>query len=109
MKKILVAMLIATMVLLLALGSADDVTKSTSTTSTTPGSDATKSTTTSTSSTPGPDATKSTTSTTSSTPATEPTSSTTKTSTTTSTPGFEATFALAGILAVAFLDLRRRT
>ena len=34
MKKILVAMLIATMVLLLALGSADDVTKSTNMTST---------------------------------------------------------------------------
>jgi PGF-CTERM protein len=108
MKKILVAMLIATM-MLLALCSADDVTKTTSTTSATPGSDATKSTTTSTSSTPGPDATKSTTTTTSSTPATEPTSTTKSTTTTTATPGFEATFALTGILAVAFLALRRRS
>jgi hypothetical protein len=58
MKKILAAMLIATM-MLLALGTADDVTKST----------------------------------------------TTATST---TPGFKATFALAGILAVAFSALRRR-
>ena len=108
MKKMLVAIFVATMVLL-ALCSAQDVTKSTSTTSTTPGSDATKSTTTSTSSTPGPDATKSTTTTTSSTPATEPTSTTKTSTTTTATPGFEATFALTGILAVAFLDLRRRT
>ena len=92
MKKILVAMLIATMMLLLALGSADDVTKSTTTaTSTNPSPDVTKSSTTTTSSALGPDATKST------------------TTTTSSTPGFEATFALAGILAVAFLDLRRRT
>ena len=58
MKKILVAMLIATM-MLLALCSADDVTKTTSTTS--------------------------------------------------ATPGFEATFAITGILAVAFLALRRRS
>jgi len=69
-----------------------DVTKSTTTaTSTTPGPDATKSTATTTSSTPGPDATKST------------------ATTTSSTPGFEATFALTGILAVAFLVLRRRS
>jgi PGF-CTERM protein len=69
-----------------------DVTKSTTTaTSTTPGPDATKSTATTTSSAPGPDATKST------------------ATTTSSTPGFEATFALTGILAVAFLALRRRS
>ena len=78
-----------------------DVTKSATvaTTSTTPGSDATKSTTTTTSSAPGPDDTKSTTATTSTTPAPEPTST---------TPGFEATFAIAGLLAVAFIALRRR-
>ena len=65
MKKILVAMLIATM-MLLALGTAEDVTKSTTTeTSTTPGSDAVQSSTTTTSMNPGPDATKSTTTTTS--------------------------------------------
>ena len=57
MKKILVAMLIATM-MLLALSATADVTKTTSTTNT--------------------------------------------------TPGFEAAFAIAGILAVAFLDLSRR-
>jgi PGF-CTERM protein len=89
MKKILLAMLIATM-MLMALSVAEDATKSTTvaTTSTTPGSDATKSTTTVTSSAPGTD-TKSTT-------------------TTTTTPGFEATFAVAGILAVTFIALRKR-
>jgi PGF-CTERM protein len=107
MKKIFVAMLIATM-MLLALGLAADVTKSTTTT-TTPGSDATKSTTYTTSSTPGPDATKSTTTTTTTTPATEPTSTTKSTTTTTKTPGFEAALAAVGILAVAFVALRRRS
>ena len=58
MKKVLVAMLIATM-MLLALSTAEDVTKSSSTTTST-------------------------------------------------TPGFEATFAVAGILAVALVALRRR-
>jgi PGF-CTERM protein len=109
MKKILVAVLIATM-MLFALGAAEDVSKSTTvaTTSTTPGSDATKSTTTATTySAPGPDATKSTTTTTSSTPATEPTTST-KSTTTTTTPGFEAIFAIAGLLAVTFVALRRK-
>jgi PGF-CTERM protein len=108
MKKILVALLIATM-MLMALSAAEDVTKSTTTaTSTTPGADATKSTTTTTSSAPGPDATKSTTTTTSTTPAAEPTT-TTQSTTTTSTPGFEAAFAVAGLLAVAFVALRRRS
>jgi PGF-CTERM protein len=84
-----------------------DVTKSTTTaTSTTPTPDVTKSTTTATSSTPSTDATKSTT--TSTTPATEPTSTSQSTTTTTSTPGFEATFGLIGFLAVAFIALRRR-
>ena len=108
MKKILVAMLIATM-MLLALGAAADVTKSTTTdTSTTPGSDAVKSSTTTTSINPAPDATKSTTTTTSATPAVEPTSTSKSTTTTTSTPGFEATFAVVGLLAVTFVSLRRR-
>jgi PGF-CTERM protein len=71
--------------------------------------DVTKSTTTATSTTPGPDATKSTATTTSSTPATEPTSTSKSTTATSTTPGFEATFALTGILAVAFLALRRRS
>lgn len=107
MKKILVAMLIATM-MLLALGTAADVTESTTTaTSSTPGPDATKSTTTTTNMNPGPDATKSTTTTTSATPATEPTS-TSQSTTTTTTPGFEATFAVAGLLGVTFIALRRR-
>jgi PGF-CTERM protein len=72
MKKVLAAMLVATM-LLLALSVAEDATKSTTvaTTSTTPGSDATK-------------------------------------STTTATPGFEAIFAVAGLLAVTFVALRRK-
>lgn len=69
--------------------------------------DVTKSTTTATSTTPSPDVTKSTT-TTSTTPATEPTTTTKSTSTTTSTPGFEATFGLIGLLAVAFIALRRK-
>jgi PGF-CTERM protein len=108
MKKILVAALIATM-MLLALGTAADVTKSTTTeTSSTPGSDAVKSSTTTTSMNPGPDATNSTTTTTSTTPAVEPTSTSKSTTTTTSTPGFEATFAVVGLLAVAFVVLRRR-
>ena len=84
-----------------------EVTKSTTTaTSTTPSPDVTKSTTTVTSSAPGNDA-KSTTTTTSSTPATEPTT-TSKSTTTTTTPGFEAIFAVAGLLAVTFVALRRR-
>jgi PGF-CTERM protein len=108
MKKILVAVLIATM-MLMALSAAAEETKSTTTiTSTTPSPDVTKSTTTMTSSGHGPDATKSTTTTTSSTPATEPTS-TTKSTTTTTTPGFEAIFAVAGLLAVTFVALRRRS
>jgi PGF-CTERM protein len=79
-------MLIATM-MLMALSVAED-TKSTTvaTTSTTPGSDATKSTTTMTSSDPGTDTN----------------------STTTTTPGFEATFAVAGLLAVTSVALRRK-
>ena len=85
-----------------------DVTKSTTTaTSTTPSPDVTKSTTTVTSSAPSPD-TKSTTTTTSSTPATEPTTTSKSTSTATSTPGFEATFGLIGLLAVTFMAQRRR-
>jgi PGF-CTERM protein len=92
MKKILVGMLIATM-MLLALSVAADVIKST---------------TTATSTNPSPDVTKSTTTTTISTPTTEPTNTTKSTTTTRTTPGFEATFALTGILAVAFLDLWRR-
>ena len=92
MKKILMVVLIATMMLVafLALSTAEDVTKSTTSTSTTPGPDVTKSTTTTT------------------TPSSEPTTTTKSTSTTTSTPGFEATFAVAGILAVTFIALRRR-
>jgi len=101
----------------------DDVTESTATaTSSTPGTGAAKSTATTTSSAPDPDAAKSTTTvtssapgtdakstttTTSSTPATEPTTST-KSTTTTTTPGFEATFAVAGLLAVTFVALRRK-
>jgi PGF-CTERM protein len=108
MKKILVAMLIATM-MLLALGAAADVTKSTSTeTSSTPGSVAVQSSTTTTSMNPGTDVNKSTTTTTSATPAVEPTSTSKSTTTTTSTPGFEATFAVVGLLAVTFVALRRR-
>jgi PGF-CTERM protein len=108
MKKILVVVLIATM-MLLALGTAADVTKSTTiATSTTPGSEAINSTTTSTSVSPGPDATKSTTTTSSVTPATETTNTTKSTTTTTTTPGFEATFAVVGLLAVTFVALRRR-
>jgi len=85
-----------------------DVTKSTTTaTSTTPSPDVTKSTTTTTSSTPSTDATNSTTTTTS-TPSSEPTTTTKSTSTATSTPGFEAPFAVAGILAVALVALKRR-
>ena len=102
MKKILVAILIATM-MLLAVSTADEVTKST-TTRTTPGPDVTKSTTTTT----GPDAVKSTTTETKTTPSTEPTSTTKSTTTTSSTPGFEAIFAGAGILAVTFIALRSR-
>jgi len=105
MKNILVAMLIATM-MLLALSTAADVTKSTTTATSTPSPDTTKSTTTTTNA-PGPDATQSTTTSTSTTPASEPTS-TSKSTTTTTTPGFEATFAVVGILAVTFIALRRR-
>ena len=106
MKKILKVVLIATMMLVafLALSTAEDITKSTTSTSTTPGPDVTKSTTTTT--TPGSGATKSTTTT--STPSSEPTTTTKSTSTTTSTPGFEAPFAVAGILAVALVALKRR-
>jgi len=109
MKKILKLMLIATMMLtaFLALSTAEDVTKSTTSTTTTPAPDVTQSTTTTTTpTTPGSGATKSTTTTT--TPSSEPTTTTKSTSTTTSTPGFEATFAVAGILAVTFIALRRR-
>jgi PGF-CTERM protein len=85
-----------------------DATKSATTaTSTTPNPDAAKSTTTETSSASGPDTTKSTTTTTSTTHASEPTSTTTATATST-TPGFEAIFAVAGLLAVTFVALRRR-
>jgi len=92
MKKIFMVVLIATMMLVafLALSTAEDVTKSTTSTSTTPGPDVTKSTTTT------------------STPSSEPTTTTKSTSTTTSTPGFEAPFAVAGILAVALVALKRR-
>ena len=83
-----------------------DVTKRTTTaTSTTPSPDAAKSTATTTRSASGPDDEKSTT--TSTKPATEPTS-TTKSTTTSKTPGFEATSAISGILAVTFATLRRR-
>ena len=86
----------------------NDATKSTTiATGSTPGSDAAKSTTAATSSAPGPDSAKSTTTTTSTTHASEPTSSTTATATST-TPGFEAIFAVAGLLAVTFVALRRR-
>ncbi len=87
-----------------------DVTKSTTTTatSTTPSPDVTKSTATRTSAAPGHDDEKSTTTTTSSTPATEPTSTTKSTTSTSTTPGFEAIFAVAGLLAVTFVALRRR-
>ena len=85
-----------------------DATKSTTTaTSTTSNPDAAKSKTTETSSASGPDTTKSTTTTTSTTHASEPTSTTTATATST-TPGFEAIFAVAGLLAVTFVALRRR-
>jgi PGF-CTERM protein len=86
-----------------------DVTKSTTTaTSTTPSPDVTKSTATRTSAAPGHDDEKSTTTTESSTPATEPTSTTKSTTSTSTTPGFEAIFAVAGLLAVTFVALRRR-
>ena len=86
-----------------------DATKSTtSATRTTPSPDAAKSTATRTSAAPGHDDEKSTTTTTSSTPATEPTSTTKSTTSTSTTPGFEATFAVAGLLAVTFVALRRR-
>jgi len=70
-----------------------DVTKSTATTET--GSER------------SPDTTESTTTTTISTPASKPTSTTTATATST-TPGFGATFAVAGLLAVTFIVMRRR-
>ena len=85
-----------------------DVTKSTTTTYKTPGSDGSKSTTAATSSAPGPHSAKSTTTTTSTTPATESTSTTKSTTTTSKTPGFEATFAIVGLLAVTFITLRKR-
>ena len=108
MKKILLAVLITTM-MLMALGTAADVTKSTTNvTITTPETYTTNSTTTTTGMNPGTEATNSTTTTTSVTPASEPTNTTKSTTTTTSTPGFEATFAVAGLLGVTFLALRRR-
>lgn len=86
-----------------------DATKSTTAaTRTTPSPDTAKSTATTTSAAPGHDYEKSTTTTISSTPASEPTTTTKSTSTTTSTPGFEAIFAVAGILAVTFIAPRRR-
>ena len=88
----------------------NDVTESTTTAaSSTPGPGAAKSTATTTSSTPGPDAAESTTTETSTTPATTTPASTTRSTTATSkTPGFEAAFAVAGLLAVTFVALRRR-
>jgi PGF-CTERM protein len=86
-----------------------DATKSTTiATGSTPGSDAAKSTTAATSAAPSPDSAKSTTTTTSTTPATESTSTTKSTTTTSKTPGFEATFAVVGLLAVTFVTLRKR-
>jgi PGF-CTERM protein len=86
-----------------------DATKSTTAaTRTTPSPDTAKSTATKTSAAPGHDDEKSTTTTTSSTPATEPTSTTKSTTSTSTTPGFEATFAVAGLLALTFVALRRR-
>jgi len=85
----------------------DEAISTTTATSTTSNPDAAKSTTTETSSASGPDTTKSTTTTTSTTHASEPTSTTTATATST-TPGFEAIFAVAGLLAVTFVALRRR-
>lgn len=109
MKKILAAMLIATM-MLLSLCAADEVTKSTTTvTYTNPNTNVTKSTTTTSTSAISPNVTQSTTTTTTSNPVAGTTNTTKSTTTTTTTPGFEATFAIAGILAVALLDLRRRT
>jgi hypothetical protein len=63
--------------------------------------DVNRSTTTKTRSAPGPYAAKSTTTTTSTSPASESTSTTTET-TTSSTPGFDAIFAVAGLLAVTY-------
>lgn len=86
-----------------------DVTESTATaTRSSPGPGATKSTVTTTSATTSPDAAKSTTTTTRSTPATEAASTTGSTTTTSKTPGFEAAFSVAGLLAVTFIALRRR-
>jgi PGF-CTERM protein len=84
-----------------------DVTKSTTTTKT-PGSDGAKSTTATPSSAPGPNAAKSTATTTGTTPATESASTTKSTTTTSKTPGFEATFAVVGLLAVTFITLKKR-
>lgn len=87
----------------------DDVTESTTTAArSSPGPGATKSTATTTSATTSPDAAESTTTTTSTTPATTPASTTRSTTATSKTPGFEAAFAVAGLLAVTFVALRRR-
>jgi PGF-CTERM protein len=92
----------------------DDVTESTKTAaSSTHGPGAAKSTATTTSATttssaPGPDAAESTTTQTSTTPATTPASTTRSTTATSKTPGFEAAFTVAGLLAVTFIVLRRR-
>jgi len=85
-----------------------DVTESTATATSSPGPGATKSTAATTSATTSPDATTSTTTTTRSTPATEAASTTRSTTTTGKTPGFEVAFAVAGLLAVTFISLRRK-
>ena len=77
--------------MLLAVSAAEEVTKSTTISTTS-----------------GPDAVKSTTTVTKTTSSTEPTSTTKSTTTTSTTPGFEAIFAGAGLLAVTFIALRRR-
>ena len=88
--------------------SADATKSTTDATRTNPTPDTAESTATTTSAAPDHDDEKSTTTTTSSTPASEPASTTKSTTTTSTTPGFEAIFAIVGLLAVTFVALRRR-